>query len=176
MKRLNWYGDYTVYLDNVACRSAGGSNYHGPDKRVIGGKAVGSQGGGAYCIGVSNAAWKSMWDEAVKTSKAIVMVVNPPYMDSPNCGLEVETIAQLMTKRTDLHLIVVDVGPGDNARKLPHNLTSGSNRRVRILKFGKVEHAMQRIFPAAFDLPDQGYDIIVDALAATGATAPGPGL
>lgn len=175
MKRLNWYGDNTVYLDNVACRSVAGSTYHGPDKRIIDGKAVGSQGGNSYCIGVSNPLWKQMWDQAVTSAKAIVMIVNPAYMDSPNCGMEAQTIATLINSRSDLHLIVVDVGPGDNASKLPDNLKSGGNR-ITVLNFDKVEHSMKNIFPAAFDLTDQAYELIVDALNLTGATAPGPGL
>lgn len=185
MKKLNWYNPTTIYCDNIACRQVEGSKYWGPDKRIGGegyaanvspwfhGKAMGDQGGGAACIGVTNARWKEMWDAAVKSAKAIIMVLTEPYIESGPCKMEVQTISQILQDRTDLHLIVLDMG-GDLARQLPKNLWG--HRRVRVLKFGKVAHSMSSIFPDAFDLPPEGYDVLIDALSATGATQPGSGL
>jgi len=166
MKVLNFFNDNDIYLDNVACRSAAGSVYHGPDLR----QNKGDQGGGAHTIGVSNENWEMMWTEAVDTAKAVIVILTPDYVQSGNCAKELQTIGEKLKTNSNLHLIVLDMGPDDLRTNIPQNLSPSSNPKSRFIQLsrGTLSGEMQKIFPGSFDLTDRGYELVAEALSAAG--------
>jgi hypothetical protein len=186
MKRLGFFDPYDIYLDNVACRLVGGSRFWGPDRRVNdAGKLIApDMGGGGRAIGVTNESWKIMWDNAMSTANAVILVLTPEYAQSGPCRQELSTIGEKMTEYQKLHLVVLNVGSLADLETLPEALRPPGQRRTKIITLAKESigrsfwggepSALQKTFPMAFDITGKGYKKIIDALGAAGVKSERP--
>lgn len=163
MRALNFYDENDIYLDNVACRSAGDSHYWGLDKR----ECKGDQGGG-YTIGVSNEHWEAMWGAAVDTAKAIILILTKDYTISEPCQKEFETIKKVLNAKRDLSLIILDMGPDDLQQFVPAHLRDDAKCLYLKMPRTDISEQMKRIFQHSFDLTPEGYQLLLDALSNAG--------